>query len=165
VDAVVANRIIPENVTDPYFGKWKDIQREHLGTIRESFEPVPILTARLFDQEIVGPELLEQMGAEVYGDHDATEVLHVDEPIRVRKRGGRYVLSMRLPFAEKRDLDVFRKAEELYIRVGSYKRNLILPHALQRLDVREAGFVEDRLEVTFARSPEATVPTGRGAGR
>ena len=168
VDAVVANRIIPDNVTDPYFGKWKDIQREHLATIRESFEPVPILTARLFDQEIVGPELLEQMGAEVYGDRDATEVLHVDEPIRVRKRGAWYVLSMRLPFTEKRDLDVFRKAEELYVRVGSYKRNLILPHALQRLNVHEAGFVGDRLEVTFAKGSQAApgqTSRARGARR
>jgi arsenite/tail-anchored protein-transporting ATPase len=160
VDAVVANRIIPENVTDPYFGKWKDIQREHLGTIRESFEPVPILTARLFDQEIVGTELLEQMGAEVYGDRDATDVLHVDEPIRVRKQGARYVLSMRLPFTEKRDLNVFRRAEELYVRVGSYKRNLILPQALQRLDVREAGFVGDLLEVTFEKRSEAGEEAG-----
>ncbi len=30
VDAVVVNRIIPEEVIDPYFGKWKDIQAEHL---------------------------------------------------------------------------------------------------------------------------------------
>ena len=54
VDAVVVNRIIPEEVTDPYFGKWKDIQAEHLATVHESFEPVPILTARLFDREMVG---------------------------------------------------------------------------------------------------------------
>src|ERR671918_1799887 len=150
VDAVVANRIIPENVTDPYFGKWKDIQREHLGTIRESFEPVPILTARLFDQEIVGTELLEEMGSEVYGDRDATDVLHVDEPIRVQKRGARYILSMRLPFVERGDIDVHRKGDELYVRVGTYKRNIVLPHALQRLEVKQARFAEEGLEVRFA---------------
>ncbi len=166
VDAVVANRIFPEEVTDPYFGKWKDIQREHLATIRESFQPVPILTARLFDQEIVGTELLEQMGAEVYGDRDATDVLHVDEPIRVRKRGAAYVLSMRLPFTDKGDLDVFRRAEELHVRVGAYKRNLILPQALQRLEVGEAGFVQDRLEVTFAKRPQSSpAQTGGVSGR
>jgi arsenite-transporting ATPase len=164
VDAVIANRIIPDDVTDPYFGKWKDIQRDHLETIRESFEPVPILTARLFDQEIVGPELLERMGQEVYGDEDATRLMHRDEPIRVRKRGPWYVLSMRLPFAEKGDLDVFRKAEELFVRVGTYKRNLILPQALQRLDVRDAGFVQDRLEVTFGKRPQAS-PVKTGGGR
>ena len=87
-DAVVVNRIIPEDVTDPYFGKWKDIQAEHLQTVRESFEPVPILTARLFDREMVGVQLLEEMGQEVYGDLPVTDVLYRDDPIRVRRRSG-----------------------------------------------------------------------------
>jgi len=151
VDAVVVNRIIPAAVEDPYFGKWKDIQAEHLQTVKESFEPIPILEAKLFDREMVGLELLAGMGDEVYGDRDATEILHRDEPIRVRKRGTSYVLSMRLPFMDRDDLDVFRKADELYVRVGLYKRNLVLPQTLQRLDVQGAGFVEDRLEVRFAR--------------
>src|SRR5437867_149646 len=50
VDAWVVNRIIPDEITDPYFGKWKDIQAEHLETVRESFEPIPILTARHSDR-------------------------------------------------------------------------------------------------------------------
>ncbi|HVM11175.1 MAG TPA: TRC40/GET3/ArsA family transport-energizing ATPase [Actinomycetota bacterium] len=162
VDAVVANRIIPETVTDPYFGKWKDIQREHLGTIRDSFEPVPILTARLFDQEMVGLDALERMGEEVYGEREATAVLHRDEPIRVRKRGGWYVLSMRLPFADRGDLDIHRKGDDLYIRVGSYKRNFILPQALQRLEVREARFIEDRLEVRFGEREATSAGTAGG---
>jgi len=163
VDAVIVNRIIPDEVNDPYFGKWKDIQAEHLATIQESFEPVPILTARLFDREMVGLDLLSEMGKEVYQDRDGTEILHRDEPLRVRKRGTSYVLSLRLPFVEKADLDVFRKGEELYIRVGTYKRNLILPQTLQRLDVKDASFVEDRLEVRFAReTPARTAGSTQG---
>lgn len=150
VDAVIANRIIPEDVTDPYFGKWKEIQNEHLATIKESFEPVPLLTARLFEQEMVGFDLLTRMGEEVYGDADATQVLHVDEPIRVRKQGRWYILSLQLPFTDREQLDIHRRAEELLVRVGSYKRTLVLPHALQRLEVREARFVEDRLEIRFS---------------
>jgi arsenite-transporting ATPase len=163
VDAVVVNRIIPDEVEDPYFGKWKDIQAEHLQTVTESFQPVPILTARLFDREMVGLSLLAEMGQEVYGDLDATGILHHDEPIRVRKRGTSYVLSMRLPFSERRELDVFRKADELYIRVGPYKRNLILPQTLQRLEIQDAAFAEDRLEVRFARQQKAQARVG-GAG-
>jgi arsenite/tail-anchored protein-transporting ATPase len=155
VDAVVVNRIFPDEITDPYFGKWKDIQAEHLQTVRESFEPVPILTARLFDREMVGMELLAAMGQEVYGDLDALSVLHRDEPLRIRKRGTSFVLSLRLPFVERGDLEVFRKADELHIRVGSYKRNLILPQTLQRLDVKEASFEDGRLDVRFARDSGA----------
>ncbi|MFN2543308.1 MAG: ArsA family ATPase [Actinomycetota bacterium] len=167
VDAVIVNRIIPDDVTDPYFGKWKEIQAEHLGTVQESFAPVPILTAKLFDREMVGVDLLERMGEEVYGETDATDVLHVDEPIRIRKRGAAYVLSMRLPFTDRSELDVHRKGDELYIRVGPYKRNLILPQTLQRLVVREASFEGDRLEVRFVREPRPAdgVRAGAEGGR
>jgi arsenite-transporting ATPase len=160
VDAVVVNRIIPEEVEDPYFGKWKDIQAEHLETVKESFQPVPILTARLFDREMVGLDLLAEMGEEVYGERDATDILHRDEPLRVRKRGTSYMLSLRLPFTEKAEIEVFRKADELFVRVGSYKRNLVLPQTLQRLEVKEASFVEDRLEIRFAREAGTPARTG-----
>jgi len=154
VDAVVVNRILPEDVTDPYFGKWKDIQAEHLKTVRESFNPVPILTARLFDREMVGLELLEAMGEEVYGSKDVTDVLYRDDPIRVRRRGGGYTLTMRLPFVSRDDMDIHRRADELFVRVGSYKRNLILPQMLQRMEVRGANFIGDHLEIAFAKEPE-----------
>ncbi len=160
VDAVVVNRIIPDDVTDPYFGKWKDIQSEHLATVHESFDPVPILTSRLFDREMVGISLLREMGDEVYRERPAMEVLYRDEPIRVRKRGTGYVLSMRLPFVSRDDMDIHRRGEELFVRVGSYKRNLILPQTLKRMTVREANFAGDRLEILFGR----VEPAGAGGG-
>jgi arsenite-transporting ATPase len=153
VDAVVVNRVLPPDVTDPYFGKWKDIQAEHLATVHESFEPVPILTARLFDREMIGIRLLEEMASEVYGELDAADILYRDEPIRVRKRGTGYVLTMRLPFASREDMDIHRRGDELFIRVGAYKRNLILPQSLKRMTVREANFAGDRLEILFGREP------------
>src|SRR5207247_598920 len=135
VDAVVVNRVLPPDVTDPYFGKWKDIQAEHLATVHESFEPVPILLSRLFDREMVGIPLLEDMAEEVYGELDAVSILYHDDPIRVRKRDDGYVLRMRLPFVSRDDMDIHRRGEELVVRVGSYKRNLILPQSLKRMVV------------------------------
>ena len=153
VDAVVVNRVLPPDVTDPYFGKWKDIQAEHLVTVHESFDPVPILSARLFDREMVGVSLLGEMGNEVYGDLDAADILYRDEPIRVRKRGTGYVMTMRLPFASRDDMDIHRRGDELFVRVGAYKRNLILPQSLKRMTVREANFAGDHLEILFGREP------------
>ena len=162
VDAVIVNRIIPDDVTDPYFGKWKDIQAEHLQTVHESFEPVPILTSRLFDREMVGLSLLQDMGVEVYGDRPVTDILYRDDPIRVRRRAGAYVLVVRLPFVSREDMDIHRRGEELYVRVGTYKRNLILPQTLQRLSIRGANFVGDQLEIVFAKEPR---PGAAGTGR
>jgi arsenite-transporting ATPase len=158
VDAVVVNRVLPPDVTDPYFGKWKDIQAEHLATVHESFEPVPILLSRLFDREMVGIPLLEDMAAEVYGELDAVSILYHDDPIRVRKRGDGYVLRMRLPFVSRDDMDIHRRGEELVVRVGSYKRNLILPQSLKRMVVREANFAGDHLEIVFGRGSQPADP-------
>jgi arsenite-transporting ATPase len=55
---------------------------------------------------------------------------------------------------------VFRKADELFVRVGSYKRNLVLPQTLQRLEVKGASFVEERLEIRFARQADRPAQAG-----
>jgi arsenite-transporting ATPase len=60
---------------------------------------------------------------------------------------------MRLPFASREDMDIHRRGEELFIRVGAYKRNLILPQSLKRMSVREANFAGDHLEILFGREP------------
>src|SRR5204863_8456042 len=106
VDAVVVNRVLPPDVTDPYFGKWKDIQAEHLATVHESFEPVPILLSRLFDREMGGIPLLEEMGQEVYGDLDAVSLLYHDDPIRLRKRDVGYAFRVPLPCVPHHDVDI-----------------------------------------------------------
>jgi arsenite-transporting ATPase len=86
------------------------------------------------------------------------DVLYRDDPIRVRRRGTGYVLSMRLPFVSRDDMDVHRRGEELFVRVGTYKRNLILPQTLKRMTVREANFAGDRLEILFGREPRPSAP-------
>src|SRR6478672_13660541 len=58
VDAVIANRILPAGLSDPWFDGWKGIQAAHLETIEEAFAPVPILTAELAAEELVGAERL-----------------------------------------------------------------------------------------------------------
>jgi arsenite-transporting ATPase len=110
---------------------------------------------------MVGVPLLAEMAEEVYGDLAALDVLYRDEPIRVRKRGSGYILSIRLPFVSPDDMDIHRKADELYVRVGSYKRNLILPQTLKRMVVREATFAGDRLEILFAREPKTAAERAR----
>ncbi|HYJ60300.1 MAG TPA: TRC40/GET3/ArsA family transport-energizing ATPase [Actinomycetota bacterium] len=161
VDGIVVNRVLPPEITDPYFGKWKDIQADHLSTVNESFAPVPIMQARLFDREMVGLTLLEDMAAEVYGDRDAASVLFQDEPIRVSKRDDRYVLTLRLSFTSRDDLDVHRRGEELFVRVGPYKRNLMLPQTLKRMVVRGANFEGEQLEIVFGKPGPDEEPGGK----
>lgn len=149
VDAIIANRLLPDEVSDPYFDRWKELQAEHLGTIEESFSPVPILTARLRDQELVGALLLDSLGDEVYGELDPASVLHTENPMAIVKDGTSYVLTLKLPLTEKEDLDLSTKADELFVRVGPYRRTIMLPKVLAMRDLAGARLADGKLTVTF----------------
>jgi arsenite-transporting ATPase len=151
VDAIVANRLLPNAVSDPYFDRWKELQREHMTTIEQSFSPVPILRAHLRDQELVGETLLADVGEEIYADEDPAAVLFVDDPMSIAKQGDRYVLTLRLPFARKEDLELSSKADELFIKVGPYRRTIMLPAMLASRRIASARMVDERVEVSFAK--------------
>jgi arsenite-transporting ATPase len=149
VDAVVANRLLPDAVTDPYFERWKQLQAEHLETIDASFSPVPILTARLREHELVGAELLQSLGDELYGDDDPGAILHEDEPMSITKRQDTYVLTLKLPLTTKEALELSTKGDELFVRVGPYRRTIILPKVLASRSIAGARMHDDRLEISF----------------
>jgi arsenite-transporting ATPase len=149
VDLIIVNRVLPPSVEDPYFSKWKSIQAGYLSLIEESFSPVPILEAELQSQEIVGLPSLNRMAESVYREEDPTRLFFAHKPVRIEKENGRFVLSLHLPFVEKRELDVFQKGEELFVRVGPLKRNILLPRVLLNHSVKGAKFDQDRLRITF----------------
>jgi arsenite-transporting ATPase len=149
VDLIIVNRVMPAAVEDPYFLKWKSIQESYLRLIEESFSPVPIFAAELASQEIVGPASLEKMGDSVYRGKDPARLFFSQKPLQIEKENGCLVLSLHLPFVEKTDLDLFQKGEELFIRVGSLKRNILLPRILLSHSIRGAKFVEEWLKITF----------------
>ena len=151
VDAIVANRLLPEEVSDPYFDRWKELQREHLSTIENAFSPLPILTARLRDQELVGPDHLTGLGAEIYGDADPALVLHDEDPMAITKQGTSYVLTLKLPFTAKDALELSTKGDELFVKVGPYRRTIMLPKMLGARQVTSAQLLDERLEVVFDR--------------
>jgi arsenite-transporting ATPase len=149
VDAVIANRLLPASVRDPWFDGWKEAQAEHLSTVRNAFGPVPVLTAELAARELVGADALTAFGEQLYRDRDPIARLFEGQPFRVDAVGDSLVLSMHLPFTEKGDVELGRADGELLLAVGSYRRALVLPDSLRRREVAGARMSGDRLEVEF----------------
>lgn len=153
VDAVIANRLLPEAVTDPWFAEWKARHAEHLSAIEEGFAPLPILRAELAADELVGFDALRTFAAGLYGDLDPSALLHEGEPMQVVRKGTGYELVLELPFADREDLELGRRDDELLIRVGGYRRALLLPDSLKRRPVGAASLRDGRLRITFAGDP------------
>jgi len=167
-DAVVVNRIFPDALDDGYFGAWRERQQEQLRLVSEGFAPVPVLRARYFDQEVIGGEMLDRLGAELFCDHAPADVLHTELAHEVVTENGRTVLRLRMPFVQRGDVALKKVGSELVVTVGHEKRTIILPSALARRHPSGARLERGSLEVSFedGRSPRAKQHSGaRDAGR
>lgn len=149
VDAVVVNRVIPENVTDHYFKVWKDIQKKYRKDITESFSPIPIYYAPLFETEVVGLKMLERMAEAVFKEENPADIKYNGRAQRVYKEAEDYILAIPMPFMDKKELSLNQKGDQLIIRAGSIKRNITLPRTLLDFSIKRAKFEEDMLKIRF----------------
>jgi arsenite-transporting ATPase len=166
-DAVIVNRVFPDDV-DGYFGGWRERQQEHLRLVEGGFAPVPVLTARYFDEEVIGERMLDRLAGELFAEHRPEAVLHTELAHDVVSGNGRTVLRLRMPFAERGDVSLKKVGPELVVTVGHEKRTIILPSALARRRPSGAKLEGGSLEVSFEddRSPRAEPqPLRRDASR
>ena len=149
VDAVVANRLLPDEVVDPWFKAWKEAHAEHLVAIDEGFAPVPVLRSVLASEEPIGLELLRDFGEALYGELRPDGRLHDGEQFTIVPDGDDLVLRMPLPGATSDELDLGQLDDELLVRVGPYRRAMVLPDSLRRRQVTDAKFDGGVLAVHF----------------
>jgi arsenite-transporting ATPase len=151
-DAVICNRLLPSQVNDPYFAGWQASQATNLKLIEECFAPLPVLTAPLFSQEMGGLELLSALADELFGEQDPAERFFEGQAHHITPDDdGGYILNVPLPFADKKDIELYRDKDELTLRVGNQRRNFVLPRALWELEASEARFAGDTLQISFVQ--------------
>jgi arsenite-transporting ATPase len=148
-DAVVVNRLLP---AEGYFAAWSEVQREQLELVRSAFEPVPVLTAPYLEREVVGPEMLDRLAGEVFGESDPAAILHSHIAQELVTENGRATLRVNVPFAEKGDLGLKKIGLEVVVRVGAQKRTIMLPPALAAYSASGARLDDGTLEISFEKS-------------
>lgn len=155
-DAILCNRVIPDDVTDPYFTMWKANQADNLEFINEAFGGLPVMTAPLFGGEVSGDTRLYKLADALYGDKNPADRMFDGQTHRIEKDAeDGYRLIVPLPFADKTDMDLYRSRDELTLRVGPYRRNIVLPYALWDLEIADAKFLDQSLNIRF-RQPAVT---------
>jgi arsenite-transporting ATPase len=147
-DAVIVNRLFPDTVGE-YFAGWRRVQEGHLELVHSAFAPVPVLCAPYFEQEVVGPEMLDRLHAELFGDRDSGAVLHesLAQELEVLDDGAR--LRLELPFAEKGDISLKKIGLELIVGVDGQRRTIMLPPAMAAMRPAAATFDSGALEIRF----------------
>jgi arsenite/tail-anchored protein-transporting ATPase len=149
-DLVVANRIIPDAVNDPFFERWKANQNIYKQEIYDNFHPLPVKEAPLFSEEMCGLQALDKLKEILYGDEDPSQVYYHESTIKVLQEKDCYSLELYLPGIPKEQIQLNKTGDELNIRIGNHRRNLVLPQALAALNPTGAKMEEDYLKIRFS---------------
>jgi arsenite-transporting ATPase len=157
-DAVVVNRLFPDEAGDGYFSQWREVQREQMDLVRSAFAPVPILTAPFFPREVMGEEMLDALGEEIFAEVAAESVLHSAVSQELSATNGQASLKLAVPFAERDDIELKKVGLEVIVKVAGEKRTIILPPAMAGYETTGARLRDGALEVLFERIGHG--PTG-----
>jgi arsenite/tail-anchored protein-transporting ATPase len=148
VDQVLVNRVLPDDVQDPFFREWRRTQTKFIDEVEAYFSPVPTVRIPLFRHEVLGLDRIRELARQMFGDRDdPAAVTRTDRPYSFRKRNGRYEVRLHAPFAAKSEVGLFKKGEELVIEVGTVRRHVGLPQSMANLSPVRARLEEGMLVV------------------
>ena len=135
VDGVIVNRVLPAAVTDQYFEEWRISQGKVLEEIDRYFAPVPVKRVPLFTHEVLGRERLQELARSLYdGKEDPAAVTRTTAPYTFTKsEQGGYEVQLKLPFAAKGEIGLFKKGDELVVEIGTLRRHIGLPTSMAGL--------------------------------
>ncbi len=149
VDAVVVNRIIPEEGEHGVLAKYVEAQRGYLDEIEGSFAPLPILRVPHIGQEVFGLDLLEEIGRGLYDGRDPAEVFYAEQAYRMDTDGEAYLLSVHLPFLQSEEVTAEQFGDELVVQVRNQRRSYGLPNFLAYYRLAEAKLDDEWLRARF----------------
>jgi arsenite-transporting ATPase len=147
-DAVIVNRVFPDELSEGYFGAWHAVQQEQLAMVASAFA-VPVLKAPYFASEVIGNERLDELAAAIFAATDPAAVLHHRLTQQLSVADGTASLRLDLPFAQRGDVSLKKIGLELVVRVDGHKRTIVLPGALARYKPISAVLEEGSLVVGF----------------
>lgn len=151
VDSVVINRILPPSAGDgEFFEQRRQVQHKYLEIIENTFRPLPLLRAPYYPYEVVGMDALSMLAKDCFGDRDPGEIFYrgiVQEV--VEGEGGAYLLRLPLPFVQGGSVKLRKRGDEMFITIGNFKREMILPNVLAKRRAAGGRLVDGILEIEF----------------
>lgn len=151
VDGVVINRVLSDAAAEgAFYRKRQQVQARYLELIANNFRPLPLWTAPYYAEEVVGLQALSRLAADCFGEADPGDIFYrglLQEV--VEQADGGYLLRLRLPFVQSSDVRLRKRGDELFITIGNFKREMILPTVLARRRAGGGRLQNGVLEIEF----------------
>jgi arsenite-transporting ATPase len=139
VDNIIVNRLVPSDVSDGFFDGWRQSQAAIVQEIESYFAPVPVRRVPMFRHEVVGYERLHELADVLYSPgEDPAQVTRHSTPFEFVREGSRYEVHLDLPFAQKGEIGLFKRDDELVVEIGTIRRHIGLPTTMTALQPSRA---------------------------
>ena len=151
VDSVVINRVLPDMSDQGEFMRQRrEVQAKYLQLINDNFRPLPLWTVPYYSGEVFGIKALSQLALDCFGEEDPGKIFYrgILQEV-VEGENGSYILRIPLPFARGSDVRLRKRGDEMFITIGSFKREMILPTVLARMRAGSGRISEGVLEIEF----------------
>ncbi len=148
VDSVIINKIYKEN-TGPFFMKWRESQDQIIKEIEDSFGDIKVFRAYLTEEEPTGLKRLTEFAEKVYENEDPYKSYYSGRSIEYIREKGKSQVKIRLPFADKKRLNLFNKGGELVIEMDNWRRVFYLPQTFADKTPESAEFINQYLLITM----------------
>lgn len=151
VDSVVINRVLPEMAdAGEFIQNRREIQAKYLEMIENNFRPLPLWYAPYYSNEVVGLEALSQLAHDCFGEADPGQVFYrgILQEV-VEQENGRFLLRIPMPFVKSTDVKLRKRGDEMFITIGNFKREMILPTVLAKMRAGSGRLMEGMLEIEF----------------
>lgn len=150
VDGIYINRVIPLEIENDFFDEWKKIQGEYIEKLNEVFLDMPTYKVKWYEIDINGFEGLQRIINDSLEDENIFNVLKINSNETFKKLENGYSLTLKIPFAEKNDFDLFESSNEIIIKIGNFKRNIPLPDVVRKYSISNAKFENGELNIIFS---------------
>jgi arsenite-transporting ATPase len=158
VDGVVINRILPElENAGEFHQQRRAIQAKYIELIENNFRPLPIFRAPYYAHEVVGFEALSQLAADCFGEADPGTIFYRGALQEIVETAEGYLLRLPLPFVKSGDVRLRKRGDELFITIGNFKREMILPTVLAKRRAVSGELSNGTLEIMFVEAVETVV--------
>ncbi len=151
VDSVVINRILPEAVSEgEFYNRRRQLQMKHIEMIENNFRPLPLWYAPYYSHEVVGVEALSQLAHDCFGDEDPCQIFYKGSVQEVvEHEDGSCTMRIPLPFVTGDNVKLRKRGDELFITIGNFKREMILPTVLAKRKAGGGALDNGVLEISF----------------
>lgn len=154
VDGVVLNRVLPRSAVEGGFmQQLAEMQEIYRKQVYDLFSPLPIWEAPHFPRDVKGLADLSEVGRALFKEDDPTKVFFRGSTQEIIKEGEEYLMRLPLPHVEIGKVAITKRGDELFISIGNFKRDMILPTTLAERPAKRAVFRDGVLEVRFG-APE-----------